>query len=99
MKNVAPGNIVFKIEKGSQLVVNEHFLNATREAHDVQSALNLEYVDPSQKFIPAGALSLVAWVIGDYIRSRQLFFADLVSRHQLERATLVTPSAARMRAS
>ncbi|HKW07167.1 MAG TPA: histidine kinase dimerization/phosphoacceptor domain-containing protein, partial [Candidatus Dormibacteraeota bacterium] len=36
-------------------------------------------------FIPAGALSLVAWVIGDYIRSRRRFFSDLVARHRLER--------------
>jgi signal transduction histidine kinase len=35
--------------------------------------------------IPAGALSLVAWVIGDYIRSRRRFFAELVARHQKER--------------
>jgi len=35
--------------------------------------------------IPSGALSLVAWVIGDYIRSRRQFFADLVARHQQAR--------------
>ena len=35
--------------------------------------------------IPAGALSLVAWVIGDYMRSRRTFFAELVARHQKER--------------
>src|SRR5207302_4250761 len=35
--------------------------------------------------IPAGALSLVAWVIGDCMRSRRTFFAELVARHQKER--------------
>ncbi len=35
--------------------------------------------------IPAGALSLVAWVIGDYIRSRRQFLSELVARHQQER--------------
>jgi signal transduction histidine kinase len=35
--------------------------------------------------IPSGALSLVSWVIGDYIRSRRQFFADLVARHQQAR--------------
>ena len=35
--------------------------------------------------IPVGAISLVAWVIGDYIRSRRRFFAELVARHNQER--------------
>ena len=39
----------------------------------------------SRAIIPAGAVSLVAWVIGDYIRSRRQFFTDLVSRHRQER--------------
>jgi signal transduction histidine kinase len=39
----------------------------------------------SRALIPAGALSLVAWVIGDYIRSRRQFFAELVARHQQAR--------------
>jgi signal transduction histidine kinase len=40
----------------------------------------------SRRLMPAGALTLVAWVIGDYQRSRRQFFADLVSRHQQARA-------------
>ncbi len=39
----------------------------------------------SRNLIPAGALSLVAWVIGDYVRSRRRFFGELVARHQQER--------------
>jgi signal transduction histidine kinase len=39
----------------------------------------------SRNLIPAGALSLVAWVIGDNVRSRRRFFADLIARHQDER--------------
>jgi signal transduction histidine kinase len=39
----------------------------------------------SRGLIPAGAISLVAWVIGDYIRSRRQFFTDLVARHRQER--------------
>ncbi len=35
--------------------------------------------------IPAGATSLVAWVIGDYMRSRRQFFIDIVARHKQER--------------
>ena len=39
----------------------------------------------SRDLIPAGALSLVGWVIGDYMRSRRRFFDELVARHQSER--------------
>lgn len=39
----------------------------------------------SRILIPSGALSLVAWVIGDYIRSRRQFINDIVARHQQER--------------
>jgi signal transduction histidine kinase len=39
----------------------------------------------SRTIIPAGAISLVAWVIGDYIRSRRQFFAELVARHKQAR--------------
>jgi signal transduction histidine kinase len=41
--------------------------------------------ETSRVFIPAGALSLVAWVIGDYVRSRRQFFTELVARHKQER--------------
>jgi signal transduction histidine kinase len=39
----------------------------------------------SRNLIPAGATSLVAWVIGDYMRSRRQFFHELVERHRHER--------------
>ncbi len=39
----------------------------------------------SRTLIPAGSTSLVAWVIGDYMRSRRQFFAELVSRNQAAR--------------
>ena len=42
-------------------------------------------IDVARVFIPAGALALVAWVIGDYVRSRRRFFADLEARHRGER--------------
>lgn len=44
---------------------------------DLQSARGL---------FPVGGTSLVAWVIGDYIRSRRQFFQDMVVRHRQERA-------------
>jgi len=39
----------------------------------------------SRTLIPAGSTSLVAWVIGDYIRSRRQFFTEMVARHQAAR--------------
>jgi signal transduction histidine kinase len=39
----------------------------------------------SRSLLPAAATSLVAWVIGDYIRSRRRFLVDLVDRHRQER--------------
>ncbi len=41
--------------------------------------------DASRRFLPAGVTSLVAWVIGDYIRSGRNFIADLVARNRQER--------------
>jgi len=38
----------------------------------------------SRTLIPAGATSLVAWVIGDYIRGRRAFLMELIVRHRRE---------------
>jgi len=38
----------------------------------------------SRTLIPAGATSLVAWVIGDYIRGRRAFLMELIARHRRE---------------
>jgi signal transduction histidine kinase len=35
--------------------------------------------------MPPGVTSLIAWIAGDYMRSRRRFFADLVDRHRQER--------------
>ncbi len=42
----------------------------------------------ARNLIPAGALSLVAWVIGDYIRGRRAFFTELITRHRRESEAL-----------
>jgi len=59
IKNIAPGNLAFVVEKGYQIVVNEHFLNASPTDHDGQSAVNLEYVDPGMTPVPSGAFSVL----------------------------------------
>jgi signal transduction histidine kinase len=47
--------------------------------------LLLGEVPISRALIPAGSTSLVAWVIGDYMRSRRQFFTELVARNQAAR--------------
>ncbi|HKW07517.1 MAG TPA: histidine kinase dimerization/phosphoacceptor domain-containing protein, partial [Candidatus Dormibacteraeota bacterium] len=47
--------------------------------------LLLSDFETARKLLPPGATSLVAWVIGDYVRSRRRFFADLEARHRGER--------------
>jgi signal transduction histidine kinase len=47
--------------------------------------LFLNDLETSRKLIPSGATSLVAWVVGDYIRSRRSFMEDLMTRHHNER--------------
>ncbi|MHB8611634.1 MAG: sensor histidine kinase [Candidatus Dormibacteraceae bacterium] len=39
----------------------------------------------SRDYLAFAPQSLVAWVIGDYVRSRRQFFSELVSRHQAAR--------------
>jgi signal transduction histidine kinase len=41
--------------------------------------------DSSRRLIPPGVTSLLAWVVGDYMRSRRAFIADLVARSRQER--------------
>jgi hypothetical protein len=58
-KDTAPGDLVFTIEQGYQVVINHHYLNASPQAHDVQSAVNLYYADQSVHFTPSGAMVVV----------------------------------------
>jgi copper type II ascorbate-dependent monooxygenase-like protein len=58
-KNEAPGNLVFRIPAGSQFVINHHYINATTQVHDAQSAVNIWLADPSMTYVPSGAL---AWL-------------------------------------
>jgi signal transduction histidine kinase len=41
--------------------------------------------ETARRLMPAGVTSLVAWVIGDYMRSRRAYLADLVARNRQER--------------
>lgn len=48
--------------------------------------LLLSDVQTARKLLPAGATSLVTWVIGDYVRSRRQSFRAMITQHQQERA-------------
>lgn len=52
-----PGDLVFRIPKGVQLVVNEHYINATAHDAEVQAAVNVGLADPGQSYVPAGNLA------------------------------------------
>lgn len=58
-KNIAPENLVFTVEKGFQIVINEHFLNASTQDHDAQSAINIEFADPKKTYVPSGGVTVL----------------------------------------
>lgn len=56
--NEAPGNLVFRIPAGAQLVVNSHYLNAGDEVLRGQSVINVNFADPGEH-IPSGSTAIV----------------------------------------
>jgi hypothetical protein len=54
----APGELVFRIPAGAQIVLNHHYLNATDQVLRGQAVLNLNYADPGN-YTPAGNLAIV----------------------------------------
>lgn len=56
--NEAPGNLVYRIPKGAQLVVNSHFLNAYDTVLDGQSLVNVDFAEPGN-YIPSGSTAFV----------------------------------------
>ncbi len=58
-ESVVPGNLVYKIPKGVQLVVNHHYLNATQNVLTGKSALNIRFANPGTPQVTAGHLAYV----------------------------------------
>lgn len=52
--NEAPGDLVFRIPEGAQIVLNEHYLNTTDHEMSGQSLLNVNFAAPSDANIPSG---------------------------------------------
>ncbi|HEU0031111.1 MAG TPA: hypothetical protein VFQ53_10800 [Kofleriaceae bacterium] len=56
--NEAPGNLVYRVPAGAQLVVNHHYLNAGDTVMDGQAIVNVNYAPPGN-YIPSGNLAVV----------------------------------------
>ena len=57
--NTAPGNLVYRVPAGAQIVVNHHYLNATDETLDGQSLVNLEYAPEGGSYVPSGSTAFL----------------------------------------
>jgi hypothetical protein len=56
--NEAPGNLVYRIPPGAQIVVNHHYLNASDEVKRGQTAVAVKFADPGN-YIPSGNTAFV----------------------------------------
>ncbi|MEO8702079.1 MAG: hypothetical protein ABI867_18695 [Kofleriaceae bacterium] len=59
VENPAPGNLVFRLPEGAQLVVNHHYLNATDQVLEGQALINVNFAEPGGTYTPSGALAIV----------------------------------------
>ncbi len=58
-KNEAPGNLVFPVPAGSQVVLNHHYINATPSVQDAQSAMNIWLADPNMQYVPSASMAVL----------------------------------------
>ncbi|MCU1278763.1 MAG: hypothetical protein JWM53_2309 [bacterium] len=58
-KNEAPSNLVYRVPAGAQVVLNHHYINATTQVRDAQSAMNIWLADPGQTYRLSGSLAMV----------------------------------------
>ncbi|MDB4970844.1 MAG: hypothetical protein JWN44_6533 [Myxococcales bacterium] len=58
-KNEAPGNLVYRVPAGAQIVMNHHYINATTKARDAQSAMNIFVADPGKQYVQSGSIAIV----------------------------------------
>jgi hypothetical protein len=68
--NMAPGDLVYRVPAGSQIVVQHHYLNATDQVLRGQSVVNVNFADPTAHNVPSGNLAIVNTALmvqqGDY---------------------------------
>jgi hypothetical protein len=58
LPNMAPGNLIYRVPAGAQIVVNHHYLNSTDAVLRGQSAVNVYYAEPGN-WVPSGNLAAV----------------------------------------
>ena len=57
--NQAPGNLVFRVPPGAQIVVNHHYLNSSDQVMRGQAVVNLNFADPNGSYVPSGYLTVL----------------------------------------
>lgn len=57
--NRPPEGLAFLLPKGFQLVVNQHFLNASAKARDGQSGFNVVYADPAKQYTLSSGFTIL----------------------------------------
>lgn len=57
LPTTAPGNLVFRIPKGAQIVINHHYLNTTDQVLRGQSAININFAGPGN-WTPSGNIAI-----------------------------------------
>ncbi len=55
----APGNLVYRIPVGSQVVINHHYLNASDETMDGQAAVNINFAAEGGTYTPSGSTAFL----------------------------------------
>ncbi|MDB4967650.1 MAG: hypothetical protein JWN44_3339 [Myxococcales bacterium] len=58
-KNEAPGNLVYRVPAGAQIVLNHHYINATGAPRDAQSAMNIFVAEPGKQYVQSGSFAVV----------------------------------------
>jgi hypothetical protein len=59
MANTAPGNLVFRIPAGAQVVINHHYLNSSDKVLKGQSVVNINFADPNGTYTPSGYMTVL----------------------------------------
>jgi hypothetical protein len=57
--NEAPGNLVYRIPAGAQIVLNHHYLNASDEVMRGQSMVNINFAPAGGSYIPSGSTAFL----------------------------------------
>lgn len=57
--NEAPGELAFVLEAGDQVVLEQHYINASPKTIDVQSAVTLHLGEPGKSYVRSGAMAFL----------------------------------------